>query len=300
LTFKTVSSGLTPYLLSLCRTHIKYNPVLISLRKAGAAFGEYACPRPDGTNDFNTYEDALERLEKPANTVFDKIRNLQPIDDSDRDIFAAYMVTMTKRVPARKDLVKQQFPLVLEREWKRITDEIENALSQVNTADTDITTFLTARLEACHQIIETYREDGMPREMELKTIVDSAMPRVLEARMSMRWQFFIAPEGNRFVTCDNPVHSFKGGVGFSKPYSELMFPISSQVVFLGTYRNVPQGYFPATVQLLKETNRRIIATATAYVYSSRKEPWVVQVMKKNLHKFNLIYPAPELSSSLRV
>src|SRR4030095_8932100 len=45
----------------------KYNTVLVSLSKAGAAEGAYANPLPDGTVDYNTYEDALERLEKPAN-----------------------------------------------------------------------------------------------------------------------------------------------------------------------------------------------------------------------------------------
>src|SRR6185503_16996699 len=217
----------------------KYNPVLISLRKAGAAFGEYAYPRPDGTIDFNTYEDALEQLEKPANSVFDKIRNLQSIDDSDREVFAAYMVTMTRRVPARKELVKEQFPLVLEKQWQRITDEIESAISQADPLDTGRIALLTARLDASRQIIETYRQNGMPREMELKTIVDSAMHSVLDAMMSMRWQFLIAPEGHRFVTGDNPVHTFKRGIGFSKPYSELTFPVSSRVALLGTYRNVP-------------------------------------------------------------
>ncbi len=278
----------------------KYNPVLISLRKAGASFGEYACPCPDGTIDFNTYEDALEQLEKPANNIFDKIRNLQPIDDSDREIFAAYLVTMTKRVPARKELVKEKFPLVLERIWQRITGEIENTISHVDPLDTGRITLLTARLDACCQIIETYRQNDMPREMELKTVVDSAMPRVLEAIMSMRWQFFVAPDGHRFVTGDNPVHTFKGDVGLNKPYSGLTFPVSSRVILLGTYRNVRQDYFPATVQLLKEINRRVIATATTYTYSSRNERWVVTVMGKNFHRFNLTYPAPELSVPAKV
>lgn len=278
----------------------KYNPVLLSLRKAGAALGEYACPRPDGTIDFNTYEDALEQLEKPANSVFDKIRNLQPIDDSDRGVFAAYMVIMTRRVPSRKELVKEQFPLVLEQQWQRITEEIESAISQTDSSDTGRITLLTARLDACRQIIETYRQNGMPREMELKTIVESAAHRVLEAMLSMRWQFFIAPDRHRFLTGDNPVHTFKGGVGFSKPYSELTFPVSSRVVLLGTYRKVRQDYVPATVQFLKEINRRVIATATNYAYSSRNERWVVTVMGKHFHRFNLTYPAPEVSDPVKV
>jgi hypothetical protein len=278
----------------------KYNPVFVSLRKAGAAIGEYAYPRPDGTVDFNSYEDALEQLEKPANTVFDKIRNLESIDSSDRDIFAAYMATMTRRVPARKELLKTQFPLVLEEEWLRITGDLENAISQVDPADQGRIDELTTRLDACRLIIDEYRRSGMPREMELKTIVESTMPRVQKAMMSMSWQFLVAPEDYRFVTSDNPVHTFKGGVGFSKPYSELTFPVSARVALLGTYRKVQEGYVNVRPQILKEINRRVIANASMYVYSPSKERWILTVMGKRFHRFNLIYAAPELSGSLQV
>jgi len=68
----------------------KYNPVRTPLSKAGASLGEYAYELPDGTIDFNTYENALEQLVKPADAVFTKIRNLQPVTESDREVFAAY------------------------------------------------------------------------------------------------------------------------------------------------------------------------------------------------------------------
>jgi len=278
----------------------KYNPVLISLRKAGAALGEYACPRADGTIDFNTYEDALERLEKPADSVFNRIRNLQPIDDSDRDILAAYMVMMIKRVPARKELIRDKFPEVLEKQWELITSEIEEVRAQVDPTDETGLATISAKLEACHKIIEIYRQNGMPREMELKTMVESPMPRVMDAIKSMRWQFVVAPNNDSFVTGDNPVHIFKGGVGLSKPYSEVTFPVSSKVALLGTFRDVTQGYLTASDQLLKEINRRIIATSTTYVYGSGKWPWVITVMDKEIHEFNFIYPAPELLSRIRV
>jgi hypothetical protein len=287
------------YLPGLIKRH-KYNPVLISLGKAGAALGEYACSKPDGTVDFNTYEDALEQLEKPANSVFERIRNLQSISNSDREVFAAYMATMTRRVPARKELVKEQFPSVLNTEGKRIIDLLEDAISQVHPSDIDRTAMLTERLNTCRQILESYKQNGMPREIELKTIVDGQMPRVREAMLRMSWQFFVAPQDRVFVTSDNPVHTFKGGVGFSKPYSELTFPVSSRVVLLGTYRNVRQGYFPAPSELLKEVNRRVIATAMTYAYSSQKRQWIVTVMKKKSHRFNFAYPAPELSAPLPV
>ena len=136
--------------------------------------------------------------------------------------------------------------------------------------------------------------------MELNSMVESQMARVVDKMRSMSWQFYVAPDDNRFVTSDNPVHTFKGGVGFSRSYSELTFPLSSRVALLGSFRKVREGYLPAPTQLLKEINRRIIAAATSHVYSSRKERWVVTVLKKELHRFSLAYPAPELRSAIEV
>ena len=116
----------------------------------------------------------------------------------------------------------------------------------------------------------------------------------------MTWQFFVASDDDSFVTADNPVHTLKGGVGFTKPYSELTFPISSRVVLIGSYRNVRAGYVSATSELVKEVNRRLIATAKTFAYCSRNRKWIITIMKKNFHRFNFFYPAPELSAPLVV
>lgn len=102
------------------------------------------------------------------------------------------------------------------------------------------------------------------------------------------------------MTGDNPVHTLKGGVGFTKPYSELTFPVSSRVVLIGSYRDVQAGYLPARSELVKEVNRRVIATAKTFAYGSLDRKWIVTILKKNFHRFNLFYPAPELSAPLVV
>lgn len=277
----------------------KYNPVRISLAKAGASLGEYALQRSDGIVDFNTYENALEQLEKPADAVFAKIRNQQDVSNSDREILAAYMATMTRRVPARKDLIAKTFPSVLEDEERRITELLQDAIARTDLADIDRIQVLKGRLEECRRIFETYKQNGMPREMELRTMVEADMPRVRAAMLSMTWQFFVATDDERFFTGDNPVHAIKD-VGFSKPYSELTFPISSLVALVGTYRQVSTGYLPASSEMLKEVNRRIIASAKTFVYGARDRRWILTIMQKNSHRFNLYYPAPELSGSLVV
>ncbi len=278
----------------------KYNPVRISLSKAGAEFGEYAYQRADGTTDFNTYENALEQLEKPANVVFEKIRNRQNLTESDRQIFAEYLTLMTRRVPARKDLVADQFPSVVEVEKANLEDLFANALSQADPSDSETIAILQKNLAAARDLLDKYERNGMPRELELRTIVEADMPDVRAAILRMTWQFFVSSDDDMFVTADNPVHTLKGGVGFTKPYSELTFPVSFRVVLIGSYRNVCPGYVPASAELVKEVNRRMIATTKTFAYSSRNRRWIITIMKKNFHRFNLFYPAPELSAPLVV
>src|SRR6266478_2638219 len=129
--------------------------------------------------------------------------------------------------------------------------------------------------------LQIYEEDGKPI-------------------LRMTWQFFVASDDDSFVTADNPVHTLKGGVGFTKPYSELTFPISSRVVLISSYRNVRAGYVSAGSDLVKEVNRRLIATAKTFAYCSRNREWIITIMKKNFHRFNFFYPATELSAPLVV
>lgn len=165
----------------------KYNPVRISLAKAGASLGEYGYSRLDGTIDFNTYENLLEGLEKPANVVFDKIRNFQALASSDREIFAEYMTLMMRRVPARYDLVAEQFPKVVEAEKDNLEELVANAHSFIDQSDVQEVMFFNKYFEVRRNLLDEYERNGMPRELQLRTIVESDMPQVRMAMLSMTW-----------------------------------------------------------------------------------------------------------------
>jgi hypothetical protein len=172
----------------------KYNPVRISLAKAGASLGEYGYSRLDGTIDFNTYENLLEGLEKPANVVFDKIRNFQALASSDRESFAEYMTLMMRRVPARNDLVAEQFPKVVEAEKANLEELVANAHSFIDQSDVQEVTFFNKYFEARRNLLDEYERNGMPRELQLRSIVESDMPQVRMTMLSMTWQLFVAPD----------------------------------------------------------------------------------------------------------
>jgi len=138
--------------------------------------------------------------------------------------------------------VAEQFPKVVEAEKANLEELVANAHSFIDQSDVQEVTFFNKYFEVRRNLLDEYERNGMPRELQLRTIVESDMPQVRMAMLSMTWQFFVAPDDHIFVTADNPVHTLKGGVGFTKPYSELTFPVSSRVVLVGSYRDVQAGY----------------------------------------------------------
>ena len=53
---------------------ITNNPYHRSIDDAGAELDFFADPKRDGSTDFETFENIMESLEKPANTIFAKLR----------------------------------------------------------------------------------------------------------------------------------------------------------------------------------------------------------------------------------
>jgi hypothetical protein len=272
----------------------KYNPALISLeKKAGATVGEYALVRPDGTIDFNTYENQLEKLEKPSDAVFDAIRARKQISREQKEVLTAYIALMMRRVPARREAAKATFRDVVDefenRELPEILAFIDALIESTDAGDAKRLNALQEQRAIALKRIEAMKRDGLPREMELDTIVKADMPRVRQAISSMQWQFFEAPLGCFFITSDKPVHTFAGGVGLRQPYSELVFPISSEVALVASPHGVREGYVAASSQQVKEIARRVIAQARERVYACRAQGWVLTVMAKSTHRFNLLY-----------
>jgi hypothetical protein len=63
----------------------------------------YAYPIGDGTQEFEDYENFLEKLEKPANRIFKKLRSREAITPDEKQIFCVYLAQILKRVPAYRD-----------------------------------------------------------------------------------------------------------------------------------------------------------------------------------------------------
>ncbi|MEK6407664.1 MAG: DUF4238 domain-containing protein [Acidobacteriota bacterium] len=273
----------------------KNNPARVSVvKQAGAERDGYACPKPDGTIDYNTYEDRLARIEHKYDRTFDKLRNREMITAQEKEDFATYLAMMIRRVPAGRASTRELWPGVVQdfqtNKLPELLSRVDKLIDMADPADIKRLEHLHKQREIAVPILEEYRQNGMPRAIELETLVGSEMTRVRAAITTMRWQFFEVPGGKFLLTSDNPVHLFRGGVGLRMPYSELVFPISSALALVASHHDVREGFVAANGQAVNEINRRVVSQSMEYAYGSSAASWALMLLTKTRHRFELLYP----------
>ena len=275
------------------RVRYKYNPYRDSINFVGSETDYYASTSSDGVIDYDTYENMLEKLEKPADPIIEKIRNRQPITTDDKTVFAAYIVMMLKRVERRRQKAVAMWPSILEH-YESSMDLIPaiDALER-NTPSNDVATL--KRLEEVRKeidrIIAEYKTNSS--SVPSKILHDSMVApdsKLLPVISQMKWQFLIAPEGSKFLTSDSPVFFFES-IGLNKPQSEITFPISSYVALASFGRSgFREGFITTTTHVVSEINRRTAHAATAEVYHASAASWIVDVLKKRKPQLNYLNP----------
>ena len=272
------------------------NPSLVSIKNAAAVEVDlYSYPRPDGTIDRTTYELALKRIEDAACPILMKLWNRQMITGDEKAILTRFIVQTKNRVPAHSDDFKLRTPSVLQGFKDRSPEAIEEMVStwlvRLDVQEEDSDLWRSQLKELYFSTLREMDEHGPSKKIQLETMLVRAdsMLLVQKALNVMRWQFFTAPPDSYFVTSDNPVFIFKDGIGFQRPYSELVFPISKYIALVASYHNVREGFVKASSQRVKEIVRRVISNATSHVFSPRPERWVCSVLNKRAHRHGLIY-----------
>jgi hypothetical protein len=253
---------------------ITNNPYKISV-KAKRVRDFYAYPKKDGRKDYDTYENILESLEKPANPIFKKIRAFTPIGAEEKRTFALYIVQMLRRVPAyrknMKELLVKTAPNYVPRNPPK---EIVENLS----------------LEEIRQIAqEIAQEDGVEIQSQLRSFTTAKDSILIDKIFGMRWQFFIAPSGHPFLTGDNPVH-FPEKLGLKHIKAELSFPISSKVTLVASWQmGRDENFVKATPEIVRKINRRIASNASHEIYFCESLEWASKLLNRSEHEYHPIY-----------
>ena len=237
-------------------------------------------------NETDFYSPEVEKylsdvIEGPANDVIKKIRHRVELSAIDKQVLAAYMTCMMKRVPKGKERLKKVAPGAAEEVRRNLHRQLEIAAGE-NPEKADIAQKRKAEID---EIIDKYAKDP-PKEFWLTNMPPENSPNVLAALGNMTWRFLTFDEYPTFLTSDNPLFFFTG-MGIGKPESEVTFPISSHIALWATWRlDLKEGYFPTRSQVVKELNRRTCSIATRYVFHLKCETWVLSLLKKDRWQLN--------------
>jgi hypothetical protein len=257
---------------------ITNNPYHRSIHDAGAEWDFFADPKKDGSKDIETFENILESLEKPANTIFQKLRAHEAIIHEEKDEFARYIILMYRRVWAAREKIKGWLP-------KTITNSkpSKELFQETNLLDTPE---LQARWKKKSE--ELGNRPGYHINLHNRTTVDAPNSFMVEALQKMIWTFYTAPNSRAFFTGDNPVFIPKNN-GLGKSNSELSFPISTDVALIASWdRSRKEGFEEAKSQVVKEINHRTISQASK-IYFSQDCDWIVTMLNKGEYGWHPIY-----------
>jgi hypothetical protein len=237
----------------------------------------YAYPNEGGRRDFESYENFLEKLEKPANSIFAKLRSRRTISSDEKQIFCVYLVQMLKRVPAhRRTLNEVATRIVANYELP------ENVLTRFKLPNTEET-----RQKVKQIATEISQKKGFDARIHLETISVAQSSQLIDVLAEMTWRFFVAPPTQAFLTGDNPFF-FTKGIGLKHADSEVSFPISTDICLVASNRSYSECYILASSRVVKELNRRTASSSCESLYFAKDERWVVDVFNKRNHTLNQI------------
>lgn len=261
----------------------KHSPALTPISKAAVVPYAYGYLRRDGTFDSDTFENELEKLEKPADLILNKLRSRIMIDAAEKEIFAAYVHLMHKRVPKNEAEEAE-----VAKRWAEV---LKGSSAVASLRSSEFQAGLTeARRTQVQDLLADY-EAGPQKEVLLKVMVRES-PSVLGYLRKMRWRFLIATGPSRFITGDRPV--FTSSLGLIKLAAELTFPISSDVSLHASWQPGPEGFITVPEGYTRQLNHRTVNNAKK-AYHAQSEERVTTILNKDDHPILLLDVSGTLS-----
>jgi hypothetical protein len=220
------------------------------------------------------------KVESPANSVINRIRNHQPITEDDKQKLSAYMVVMLLRVPRGLQRVKEESPIVT----NEIFEKLEMKIHSLKKEHPENTVLLSKRLDELPGIRHKW-ESFLPKDVWYNMLTPDTLPQVLTIISDMNWIFLTSQKKHAFITSDNPVFFFEQ-VGLANSEAQVFFPISSNIaLFISWKKSLKNLYIRVKDSTLPQINKRIASTATKYIYHSENNQGIVSLVNKDKLKF---------------
>jgi hypothetical protein len=259
-----------------------YNPCQRPINATGFEWDYYAYEKPDGGGwDYDTFEDALQKIEEAAKPAIQRLRRHELVEGADRMALATYMAVIIKRVPRRREWADEMWPAFIREfeEGAKVTEQLDTHEQATSPSDTKRLANI-ARLRAEYlAIMNQYKNaENIPRHILLPILISqSKIPPALNA---MTWRLLVCDKDEFFLTSDNPVW-FDEQRGIGNQRLEVSFPISSEAALVISRKAVAEGVFRAGKRVVDEVNRRSAMRATRHLYGCRAEARAAKLLSRS-------------------
>lgn len=258
------------------------NPRHLTTEKAARKRDFYSFEKEDGTKDYEKYENLLrDEFEEPARDVIEKIRNLEDVNNEEKERLYNYVASMVMRGDNWKligeDAETVNKPLVesdIERDVSEIVSIAKKQGDNRYSDERNVRKILT-------EYIKKEKEKRKIGEYEKSLMVRFAKRFKDEILENLKFTFFISPKYMSFFTSDNPVCY----TSFNQSMAQLVFPMSSKIcliVYKQMYlKNINwQRKSEQFWQIDDKTTERIrdfvTRRAIKEIYYSQKAEWLVK------------------------
>jgi len=247
----------------------KYNPFRCGVVEI-AEKDRYASVRSDGTRDFESYENKLEKIEKPADNILRKIYSQMPIISNEKEVFAKYIQNLLKRTKERDKRIRP----ILDKNQKIQSRQLNNyaSLCALNGQ------FKTAK--EYYDVEKHLESDDVKKNIYLESMI-TLYPKLHETIKSMSWKFYVAANDSYFVTSNAPVTFDPVGLSISP----LLFPVSKKIALIATHnhndKETDLEFKNASSDETLIINFYTIINATS-VYAPKQESWIWEILEHGL------------------
>jgi len=236
--------------------------------------------------DTLTEQRLAAEVEGPTIAILERLRNSKSrsvvLLEAERWQLATYIATMMLRVPHSRARANAMLPEAIDS----VTSELRTAFSDLADAGEISSDLSKKRISEIAAAAESVRQE-LPAN--IKETIESPWPRhnLIEMLVAMEWFFARAPSDESFITSDNPGFFFPE-FGLGTPNSEFTFPVASDLALFGSRRVQTKGKRVVSLtKFVREANRRLIGSATRFIYSCAAFPWVAE-MSQGIPRLNQI------------
>lgn len=252
----------------------------------------YSFTKPSGEKDTETFENAFADLESRAAPILEKIKKEEALSDQEKGLFSYFIAYSMTRVPNYRKNVERIAGKLMKRDMLTIASDPEGMRAKAEKLSKE-------RSERMKELIDVFLKRVSNGEYEDRKYKEFSLDMMKLAKdftpiiFEMNWAFLRATDEYKFVTSDNPLYYFDpthdprsfDGVGLMDDNLELYFPVSNDLMLLGTWKRV-KGYNQINNKLVRQINRNTVIFAQRFIFSSQRSKGLAILVEK--HKD--IYP----------